>query len=239
MSDNDGPGLETPQNFAQRLGMPIRDMRLVGRALTHRSYLNEHSEALEDNERLEFLGDAVLDFVVGAWLYNHFPERSEGEMTRLRAALVSTEQLGELGRRIQIGRALRMGHGEEESGGRERLAMLCNAFEALVGALYLDGGVKAVEGFMEPLLSHAAAEIRLGAGDRDAKSLLQEWVQARGGGAPIYRIVSETGPDHSKHFEVEVLVEGRPLARGEGRSKQAASKMAAREALKTLEKRGD
>ncbi|MEX2160312.1 MAG: ribonuclease III [Anaerolineales bacterium] len=235
MIDNDDPGLETPQSFAQRLAIPIQDMRLVGRALTHRSFLNEHPEALEDNERLEFLGDAVLDFVVGAWLYNHFPEMSEGEMTRLRAALVSTEQLGELGGQIEIGRALRMGHGEEESGGRERLAMLCNAFEALVGAIYLDGGLSAVQGFLEPLLTSSALQIRTGEGDRDPKSLLQEWVQARGGGAPIYRIVSEWGPDHSKSFEVEVVVGGQPLARGDGRSKQAASKIAAREALKALE----
>jgi ribonuclease-3 len=235
------PGLETPQSFARRLNLPVQDARLVGRALTHRSYLNEHSEALEDNERLEFLGDAVLDFVVGAWLYNHFPEMSEGEMTRLRAALVSTERLGEFGAQIEIGRALRMGHGEEESGGRTRNAMLCNAFEAVVGAIYLDAGITAVQVFLDPLLDHSVIEIRNGQGDRDPKSLLQEWVQALGGDAPQYRIVAETGPDHSKFFEVEVVVQGRSLARGEGRSKQAASKIAAREALKTLDtqKNGD
>jgi ribonuclease-3 len=231
----DSPGLETPQSFVRRLALPIKGARLVGRALTHRSFLNENPEALEDNERLEFLGDAVLDFVVGAWLYNHFPEMSEGEMTRLRAALVSTERLGEFGAQIEIGRALRMGHGEEESGGRTRGAMLCNAFEALVGAIYLDSGIDAAQIFLDPLLAQGVAEIRNGQGDRDPKSLLQEWVQARGGDAPLYRIVAESGPDHSKYFEVEVVVEGRPVARGEGRSKQAASKVAAREALKTLE----
>ncbi|MEX2144690.1 MAG: ribonuclease III [Anaerolineales bacterium] len=231
------PGLETPQSFARRLNLPVQDYRLVGRALTHRSYLNEHSEALEDNERLEFLGDAVLDFVVGAWLYNHFPEMSEGEMTRLRAALVSTERLGEFGAQIEIGRALRMGHGEEESGGRTRAAMLCNAFEAVVGAVYLGSGIDAVQDFLDPLLEQGVAEIRNGQGDRDPKSLLQEWVQAQGDEAPLYRIVAESGPDHSKFFEVEVLVAGRPLGRGKGRSKQAASKIAAREALKVLESR--
>ena len=235
MFSKDSPGLETPQSFARRLALPIQGVRLVGRALTHRSYLNEHPEALEDNERLEFLGDAVLDFVVGAWLYNHFPEMSEGEMTRLRAALVSTERLGEFGAQIEIGRALRMGHGEEESGGRTRGAMLCNAFEAVVGAVYLDSGIDAVQAFLDPLLEQGVAEIRGGRGDRDPKSLLQEWVQARGGEAPLYRIVAESGPDHSKYFEVEVVVEGRPVARGEGRSKQAASKLAAREALNALE----
>ncbi|MEX1071175.1 MAG: ribonuclease III [Anaerolineales bacterium] len=231
----DDPGLENPQTFASRLALPISDKGLVTRALTHRSYLNENPGALEDNERLEFLGDAVLDFVVGAWLYSHFPEMSEGEMTRLRAGLVSTERLGAFGAKIQIGNALRMGHGEEESGGRHRQAMLCNAFEALIGALYLDSGIQAVEKFIDPLLSQASIEIRGGAGDRDPKSLLQEWVQARGQGAPAYRIVAESGPDHSKDFVVEVSVAGKAVARGEGRSKQSASKSAAKEALKKLE----
>jgi ribonuclease-3 len=233
----DSPGQETPQSFAKRLSLPIGDGRLIVRALTHRSFLNENPEALEDNERLEFLGDAVLDFVVGAWLYQHFPEMSEGEMTRLRASLVSTERLGEFGAQIEIGRALRMGHGEAESGGRERTAMLCNAFEAVIGALYLDGGIIAVEQFMDPLLDSTAKEIRRGESDRDPKSQLQEWVQGRGQGAPHYRIVSESGPDHSKDFVVEVEVEGRTVGRGEGRSKQAASKAAARTALRKLEDR--
>jgi ribonuclease-3 len=216
------PGLETPQKFASRLALPIVDKGLLARALTHRSYLNEHPEALEDNERLEFLGDAVLDFVVGAWLYNHFPEMAEGEMTRLRAALVSTESFGEFGAQIHVGGALRMGHGEEESGGRRRQAMLCNAFEAVVGALYLGAGIDSVQAFMNPFLTKATHQIRLAQGDRDPKSLLQEWVQARALGSPQYRIVAES-------------VAGKPVARGEGRSKQSASKAAAREALLKLE----
>jgi ribonuclease-3 len=232
---HDNPGLEPPQTFAKRLSLPIRDARLIGRALTHRSYINEHPEALEDNERLEFLGDAVLDFVVGAWLYNHFPEMTEGEMTRLRAALVSTDKLGEFGAQIKIGQALRMGNGEEESGGRRRLAMLCNAFEAVVGAIYLEAGVNAVQDFLDPLLLNAVVQIREGKGDQDPKSLLQEWVQARGLATPMYRIVSESGPDHSKYFQVEVIVGGKSAGRGEGRSKQAASKAAASEAMKRLE----
>ncbi|MBX3049417.1 MAG: ribonuclease III [Anaerolineales bacterium] len=235
MSNAHGPGLETPQSFAARLGLPIKDMRLLARALTHRSFLNEHAEALEDNERLEFLGDAVLDFVVGAWLYRYFPYMSEGEMTRRRAALVSTEQLGQFGAEVGIGRALRIGHGEEEGGGRTRQAMLCNAFEALIGALYLDGGIESVRDFVHPMLEVAEEKIsRLG--DRDPKSMLQEAVQAEGNSAPFYKIVEETGPDHSKHFVVEVLVEGRSIGRGEGSSKQAASKEAAREALQKMER---
>lgn len=226
--------LETPQDFAKRIALPIRDKRLLNRALTHRSYLNENPEALEDNERLEFLGDAVLDFVVGAWLYQHFPEMSEGEMTRLRAALVRTEQLGDFGAQIELGQALRLGHGEEEGGGRERPAMLCAAFEALIGAIYLDMGIEAVSDFIEPMLAGAVVEIHAERGDRDAKSLLQEWVQGRGLEAPQYRIISERGPDHDKVFEVEVVVDGKALARGEGRNKQAASKVAAEAALERL-----
>lgn len=238
MVSHDSPGLESPQSFAQRIALPLTDIRLLSRALTHRSYLNEHPEALEDNERLEFLGDAVLDFVVGAWLYNHFPEMSEGEMTRLRAALVSTDNLGKFGSQLKFGQALRMGHGEEEGGGRSRLAMLCNAFEAVIGAIYLDGGIENVNAFLDPLMERAVEEIRRGHNDRDPKSLLQELVQANGAPAPSYRIVAESGPDHSKHFEVEVVVKGKALGRGEGPSKQSASKMAAREALKTLEQQG-
>jgi ribonuclease-3 len=231
----ESPGLESPQSFAKRIALPIDDLRLLSRALTHRSFLNEHPEALEDNERLEFLGDAVLDFVVGAWLYNHFPEMSEGEMTRLRAALVSTENLGKFGSQLEFGRALRMGNGEEEGGGRTRLAMLCNAFEAVIGAIYLGGGIEKVNMFLDPLMKRAVKEIRSDHADRDPKSLLQELVQANGAPAPSYRIIAESGPDHSKYFEVEVLVNGKPLGRGEGRSKQAASKMAAKDALKAAE----
>ncbi|MCW5873729.1 MAG: ribonuclease III [Anaerolineales bacterium] len=226
---------ETPQSFAARLALPIRDTRLIVRALTHRSYLNENPDALEDNERLEFLGDAVLDFVVGAWLYQNFPEMNEGEMTRLRSSLVSTERLGEFGRQIEINRALRIGHGEEEGGGRTRTSMLCNAFEALVGALYLDGGIPAVQHFVTPMLNGAMLRIRASEEDRDPKSQLQEWAQARGYGVPHYDIIAEHGPDHSKDFVVEVQVGGRTLGQGEGRSKQAASKIAARAALQRIE----
>lgn len=229
------PGRETPQSFAARLALPIKESRLVVRALTHRSYLNENPDALEDNERLEFLGDAVLDFVVGAWLYQTFPEMNEGEMTRLRSSLVSTDRLGEFGRRIEINRALRIGHGEEEGGGRTRTSMLCNAFEALVGALYLDSGIPAVQQFVAPMLTETMQRIRAVEGDRDPKSQLQEWAQARGFGVPHYVIIAEHGPDHSKDFVVEVQVGGRTLGQGEGRSKQAASKIAARAALQLIE----
>ena len=149
----------TPRELAQCLGLQFSDYLLLSRALTHRSYLNEHPEAIEDNERLEFLGDAVLDFLVGAWLYNRFPEMAEGALTRLRSALVRTEQLADFAREIELGDAMRLGRGEAESGGRKRNALLCATFEAFVGALYLDQGVDIVIEFVEPLLESVADQI--------------------------------------------------------------------------------
>ncbi len=225
----------SPQEFAERLNLPINDTRLLSRALTHRSYLNEHPDALEDNERLEFLGDAVLDFLVGAWLYNHFPEMAEGELTRLRSALVRTEQLAEFAQQINLGRSLRLGRGEADGGGRERPALLCGGFEALIGALFLDAGIEAVQKFVEPFLESATFHILAANKEKDPKSLLQEWIQARGFDHPIYRTVNSRGPDHAKIFEVEVLINGQVYGRGEGNSKQAAAKEAAYIALRSLE----
>jgi ribonuclease III len=228
------PGYETPQEFSDRVGLPFKDHRLLSRALTHRSYINEHSDALEDNERLEFLGDAVLDFLVGAWLYNHFPEMAEGELTRMRSALVRTEQLAEFALEINLGAAMRLGRGEQEGGGRERPALLCGTFEALIGAMYLSAGMETVQGFIEPYLRSAADQIVSTRRDRDPKSLFQEWVQAQGLGPPYYRTVSTSGPEHEKSFEVEVMVNGQSYGMGSGFSKQAAAKAAARAALTSL-----
>jgi ribonuclease-3 len=225
---------ETPQELAQRLGLDFSDYLLLSRALTHRSYLNEHPEAIEDNERLEFLGDAVLDFLVGAWLYNRFPEMAEGALTRLRSALVRTEQLADFAQKIDLGSAMRLGRGEAGSGGRQRLALLCATFEALIGALYLDQGVDAVIDFVEPLLESVADRIVASGRIQDPKSQLQEWTQARGLGAPTYRTVAAHGPDHAKTFEVEVLVSGSMRGRGSGNSKQSAAKAAAQEAMQSL-----
>ena len=228
-------GEANPQEFSQRLGLPFTDYRLLNRALTHRSYLNEHPEALEDNERLEFLGDAVLDFLVGAWLYNHFPEMAEGELTRMRSALVRTEQLADFGVGINLGQAMRLGHGETEGGGRVRPALLCATFEALIGALYLNAGIQAVRDFVEPLLHSAAYQILTDRKDLDPKSLLQEWVQAKGLASPVYHTVASSGPEHEKTFKVEVIVDGNPYGLGIGHSKRMAAKAAATAALKALE----
>ena len=227
-------GQVTPQEFAEQLEVDFIDPLILTRALTHRSYLNEHPEALEDNERLEFLGDAVLDFLVGAWLYNRFPEMPEGNLTRLRSALVRTENLARFANSIDLGQAMLLGHGESEGGGRERPALLCATFEALIGAIYIDKGIDAVQEFIAPLLELATLQIIKTNKDKDPKSTLQEWAQSQGLGTPYYQTVNSFGPDHAKSFEVEVQIGNTPYGSGIGQSKQSAAKLAAEEALKEL-----
>ncbi|MBU0702543.1 MAG: ribonuclease III [Chloroflexi bacterium] len=235
MSDDRATGDQHPstnlESLQQALGRSFRDPRLLWRALTHPSYVNEHPEnETGDNQRLEFLGDAVLDFVTGAWIYRRYSDFDEGPMTRLRAALVRTNTLAQFARQVGIGETLRLGYGEEEAGGRERDANLCDAFEAVVGALYLDGGLAVVEDFIEPLIGPVAEATLAAEADLDAKSRLQEWSQARLRVTPHYRIVAEEGPDHAKTFEAEVLLGKSVAGRGMGHSKQVAEQAAARAA---------
>ena len=225
---------ETPLEFNQRAGLGFKNIALLTRVLTHRSFINENPDALEDNERLEFLGDAVLDFIVGAWLYNRYPEMTEGDLTLVRTALVRTEQLAAFGQKIDLGRAMRLGQGEIVSGGRSRRTLLCAGFEALVGGIYLDRGVKAVEEFFEPHIQEAIEGILVDGHPRDPKSLLQEWTQARSQEPPVYQTVREFGPDHEKVFEVNVSVNGLVYGIGIGNSKREASKLAAQEAMDKL-----
>jgi len=225
MDHRPASGLEALEG---KLGHRFRDPLLLQRALTHPSYVNEHpEETIGDNQRLEFLGDAVIDFVAAAWVYRRYTAFAEGRMTRLRAALVCTEALARLARQTGIDRALRLGYGEEEAGGRERAPNLCDAFEAVVGAVYLDGGIATVRGFVEPLLGPVAEAILVRAADQDAKSRLQEWSQGELKITPHYRIVSERGPDHAKTFEAQVLLGDEVVGQGSGRSKQAAEQAAA------------
>jgi ribonuclease-3 len=224
-----------PSEFEAVSGLTFRDHSLLQRALTHRSYLNEHPEfALEDNERLEFLGDAVLDFFVGEYLYHHFPEMHEGRLTSLRAALVCEEALARFARTLDLGDYLLMGYGEVESGGRKRPAILCAAFEALTGALYLDQNMEAVGRFVRRLMEPEIARILAYNLDKDPKSLLQELSQGELQLTPAYRTVAVRGPDHAREFTVEALIGGRMYGRGTGRSKRAAAQEAARQALHTL-----
>lgn len=226
--------IESPEELAARIIPDMNDLRLMGRALTHRSYLNEHPEALEDNERLEFLGDAVLDFVVGAWLYNRYPEMPEGDLTRMRSALVHTEQLADFARELGLGNAMRLGKGEIQALGFTRPGLLCDTFEAVIGAIYLDMDIERVRKFIYPFLIKASADILLNHKDEDPKSKLQEWAQGKGYQAPQYTTRSTSGPDHSKSFEVDVIVNGVVCGTGTGSSKQAATKQAAARAIEKL-----
>ena len=211
------------------------DKTLFQRALTHRSYLNEtHDYSLADNERLEFLGDAVLDFVVGEYLFHRFPTKDEGTLTSLRAALVCTRALSEFAGQIGLGDHLLLGRGEDEGGGRGRPAVLCGAFEALIGAMYLDQGLGRVNEYVLPIFEPALDHILQHNLDKDAKSILQELSQAHLGYTPRYHTVNTRGPDHDKLFTVAVTINGVTYGSGKGRSKQVSAQAAAAEALEQL-----
>lgn len=217
------------------LGIAFRDPSLLQQALVHRSYLHENPDfALPANERLEFLGDSLLGFVIAAKLYRDFPHLSEGGMTKLRAVLVRKETLARLASSLRLGDYLYMGRGEESSGGRTKQTILAGAFESLVGAILMDQGFAAARDFVLRLFAGEmgrALEERL---TTDYKSRLQEIVQARHRVTPIYRITKEVGPDHAKEFTVEVIVGGSVIGRGHGGSKRVAEMEAARDALDSL-----
>lgn len=215
-----------------KLGFQFQNRSVLMRALTHRSYLNENPEmSLEDNERLEFLGDAVLDFLVGSYLYHRFPEMDEGELTSLRAALVRANTLAAFAREWDLGAALQVGFGESESGGRERTPILCATFEAVIGAVYLDQGLERVKELMNPLIEPALKKILAEQLHKDAKSEFQVWAQARYGVTPRYEVMSTSGPDHAKVFTVSALVDDKVWGTGDGPSKQSAAQAAARQAM--------
>ncbi|MEZ4768440.1 MAG: ribonuclease III [Caldilineales bacterium] len=230
------PLLDATRRFEKSTGIAFRDKTLLQRALTHRSYVNESRVFLQaDNERLEFLGDAVIDFVVGEQLYHRFPEMREGKLTNLRAALVREETLADFAREIHLGDFLQLGRGESDSGGRERPAILCAVFEAVVGALFLDQGVRAVKQFMFPLVEPVLPDLVEAAAAKDAKSRLQEWSQSEFRETPRYHTVDASGPDHEKTFTVAVSIGGTPWGVGVGHSKQQASQLAAAQALEHID----
>ena len=222
--------------YAQKLGLRFDDLRLLEQALTHSSFANEHpDQPILDNERLEFLGDAIIDFLAAEWLYARYPDMAEGNLTRLRAGLVRNQSLAAYARTLGLGDMLVLGRGEEESGGRRRERNLGGAFEAVAGALYLDRGMAAVRDFATPLFEPAVEEIIRNQSETDAKSRLQEWSQATMNLTPTYRTVSATGPDHAREFVVEVLIGDKVYGSGQGRSKQVAAQTAAQAALETIQ----
>jgi ribonuclease-3 len=226
-----------------RLAYGFADRGLLALALMHSSRVHELNEAgakKGDNERLEFLGDAVVGMLVAEAVYRRYPELSEGALTRLRGALVSRRHLAEVARELELGKHLLLGRGEEQSGGRARATLLANAMEAVIGAIYLDGGVEAARRLVETQVVAGAVEalrgrVMAGGGMGDFKSALQEWLQAQRQGEPEYRTIRESGPDHQKEFFVEVRARGAGLAEGTGSTRKRAEQDAARRALEKLQ----
>jgi ribonuclease-3 len=223
-------------SLEDRLGVRFQNPALLEQALVHSSYVNENPQLrLQSNERLEFLGDAVLGLVVADELFASYADMDEGKLTEMRAHLVRRDTLAKAARRLRLGNDLQLGRGEEGGGGRARPTNLAHAYEAVVGAIFLDGGLEAARGFVTRSLS---AEIET-AGERafpgDSKSRLQEQSQARYQTTPQYRLVKAEGPDHARRFTIEVLIAGEVWGRGRGRSKQDAEKQAARRALERME----
>ena len=232
MNDHEMQDFEPASALSRRLNLPFSNLSLLTRALTHRSYVNENPNSPEDNERLEFLGDAVLDFIVGAWVYNRFPEMPEGDLTKMRSAIVRNDQLAVFARHLKLGDALRLGRGEFATGGSHRDGLLGSTFEAVIGAVYLDSGLGSVEAFVNPLLENARESVLTKI--HDPKSQLQEWAQAQKMSTPHYRTINMTGPDHAKEFEVEVVIDERVVGRGIGTSKHTAQQAAASDATRNL-----
>jgi ribonuclease-3 len=219
----------------ERLGCRLPDPALALAAITHKSFVNEHrGEELTDNERLEFLGDAVIDLAVSHRLMERFPLAREGDLSKIRASLVDEAALARMARTLGLGPLLRLGRGEELTGGREKASLLADALEAVVAAVYLGGGLAPVLQILDGFLTEAFERAAAGTLDRDYKTQMQELAQSRARATPRYRVVAERGPDHEKTFEVEIEVRGEVLGRGVGRSKKDAEQGAARAGLEVL-----
>lgn len=224
------------------IGYEFQDPFIADRAFTHRSFAHDRPEThgelrRNDYESLEFLGDAILGFIISESLYRNYPQRREGELSKLKSHLVSARQLANLSEELELGQFIKLSHGEEKTGGRKKKALLADLFESLTAAIFLDGGMKAARQFVlsrfRPLLTQIS---RNELDFKDHKSLLQERLHEMGRVPPTYRLVAESGPDHRKEFLVEVVSEGQVLASGTGRTKKEAEQRAARSAIAVLEK---
>ena len=221
------------ESLENRLGYRFRNRELLAEALNHSSHANEHRGGLGSNERLEFLGDSVLGFVSAEYLFRGHPDLPEGDLTRIRAALVCEQSLYEVARKLNLGAYLRLGRGEESGGGRTRTSILADATEAVFAAVYLDGGIGSARKIIQHfILSREAAVVHAG---RDYKTALQELVQRESGQVLAYQLLGERGPDHAKTFSMEVCLNGQPIGSGEGRSKKEAEQAAAKAAVAKLE----
>ena len=234
------PSLAIPmQNLQEKLGYFFQDPALLIQALTHRSFAHENPAAhIQDNERLEFLGDSVLNLSLSHLIFDRYPELNEGELSRIRAGLVNERQFRKLAEKLGLGKCLRLGKGEEKSGGREKASLLADAFEALLGAVYLEAGYEAAFRITETLLTPSLRSSRAGLlRGFDFKTELQEYCQGRYKQTPDYEVLKEEGPDHRKLFYVKVRLAGAGIGQGQGRSKKAAEQEAARAALEWLQER--
>ena len=228
-------GVSAMQELEKKLNYTFRDPALLEEALSHSSYANEHRAAhLRSNERLEFLGDSVLGFVTAEFLFLQHPDLPEGDLTRIRAALVCEQSLYEVAQKLDLGSYLKLGRGEESGGGRARTSILADATEAVFAAVYLDGGVSAASALIHRCLLEAEREEVVEERRRDYKPALQELVQRQADQVLAYRMVGEEGPDHAKTFMAEVLLNGERLGTGSGHSKKEAEQAAARSALEGL-----
>ncbi len=228
------------EQLEKELKYTFTNHSLLEQALTHRSYSAEHGPDMPDYEVLEFLGDAVLELVISKLLYDRFGTQfKEGELTRMRASLVNEATLSSLAKKMRLGDYLRLGHGEEKSGGHEKPSILADAFEALIGAIYLDGGIEQAFAFVEQIFGELLKLVETGGLDKDYKSTLQEVTQARFHAVPHYKIIEVVGPAHDRHFTVSLFLEGRQLATGKGHSKKEAEQDAAKKALGSLRKGND
>ena len=215
------------------IGYRFRNITLLQNALTHSSYANEHwHNSLKSNERLEFLGDSILGMVVAEHLYRNFPDRPEGELTRMRADMVCEGSLARIANRLELGRHLQLGHGEEQGGGRNRNSILADAVESVIAACYLDGGMEPAKAFITQFVLCDVPVAKLH--NADYKTALQEWVQQKKNQTLTYVLAGQSGPDHEKQFLVEVLLNGEKIGQGVGTSKKRAEQDGARVALESL-----
>lgn len=222
--------------FEKKAGYSFKDKSLIKLAFTHSSYANEHKkEKHENNERLEFLGDAVLDMVVSQYIYVKFPELPEGELTKIRAGVVCEGSLASLARDLEFGRFLLLGKGEDSTGGRSRDSILADTFEAVIGAVCLDGGIDATYSYVLRIMERPINAIKATFKNLDCKTQLQEFIQKKSKLPVVYEIVDEAGPDHDKVFVSEAKHNGKLLGHGEGKSKKEAEQNAAADAIKKLE----
>jgi ribonuclease-3 len=228
---------EEPTELEERLGVTFQQPSLLRNALVHSSYVNENPDmAPESNERLEFLGDAVLGLVIADELFATYPDQNEGRLTELRAHLVRRDTLAQAADRLRMGEALLLGRGEDEGGGRTRPTNLSHVYEAVVGAIFLDQGLPVARDFVLRSLDDELDEIKDRGSPLDPKSRLQELSQSRYQSTPQYQLLETEGPDHARRFTVEAVVNGEKVGTGKGASKQQAEKRAAREALRHLER---